>query len=140
MQPLEIKTGKPHKDLPVVRVTGFEPAVSWSQTRRDTKLRYTQINFQLWSNMWSGKFYHNYGELSRGIKGGTSRKSGAVCDLFGRAPDLGFQLPNQARYHSSCTQTALILYMIWAGKSRGKIPDVGATSGTVKLGPAGWSG
>ena len=42
----------------MVRVTGFEPAVSWSQTRRDTKLRYTQINFQLWSNMWSGKFYH----------------------------------------------------------------------------------
>ena len=46
---------------------------SSSQTRRDTKLRYTQIIFQLWSNMWSGKFYHNYGELSRGVKRGISR-------------------------------------------------------------------
>ena len=27
----------------MVRVTGLEPAVSWSQTTRDTKLRYTRI-------------------------------------------------------------------------------------------------
>lgn len=32
----------------MVRVTGFEPAVSWSQTRRDTKLRYTQITITVY--------------------------------------------------------------------------------------------
>ena len=79
--------------------------------------------------MWSGKFYHNYGELSREDKGGASRKCGAVCDLFRLAADLGFQLPKQVRHCSSCTRIARILYMIRNGKSRGKFPDAAGASG-----------
>ena len=35
--------GKPYKDLPMVEVSGFEPEVSWTRTKRDTKLRHTSI-------------------------------------------------------------------------------------------------
>ena len=105
---LKRKTAKRHyfaalravKTANLVRVTGFEPAVSWSQTRRDTKLRYTQKFMQLWSNMWSGKFYHRFGKLSRGDKRGTSRKYGAVCDLFDWHPVLVLQLPKLALYQA----------------------------------------
>ena len=38
------------------------------------------------------------------------------------------------------TQITLILYMIWIGKSRGKIPDAAGASGAVNLGWAGWTG
>jgi len=93
----------------------------------------------LWSNMWSRKFYHKLGELSRGDKGGTSRKCGAACDLFGLAPDLGFQLPNQARYRSSCTQITLTVYTIPTEKARGNLavlrkscPGGGAAWGQVR--------
>ena len=33
--------GDPIRTLPLVGVTGFEPATFWSRTKRATKLRYT---------------------------------------------------------------------------------------------------
>ena len=35
--------------LPLVGVAGFEPAASWTRTKRDTKLRHTPIAFVLYS-------------------------------------------------------------------------------------------
>ncbi len=48
-----MNTGRPetHKPLTIrglylIGVTGFEPATSWSRTKRSTKLSYTPDNFQ----------------------------------------------------------------------------------------------
>ena len=32
-----------YRELFMVRVAGFEPTVSWTRTKRDTKLRHTRI-------------------------------------------------------------------------------------------------
>ena len=62
--PISIKTygnGKketePSSNGPVVGVAGFEPAASWTRTKRDTKLRHTPIAYVL---------YRKFRILSRG--------------------------------------------------------------------------
>jgi hypothetical protein len=36
-------------------VTGFEPATSWSQTRRSTKLSYTPLYHQTQTRLWADR-------------------------------------------------------------------------------------
>ena len=70
----------PSSNGPVVGVAGFEPAASWTRTKRDTKLRHTPIALLLYSIIGSvsSLLTENCGAVKFG---GSLRKIAGVCEI-----------------------------------------------------------
>ena len=90
-------------DLPVgflVGMTGFEPATSWSQTRRATNCATSRkvkiLNFCKWSNLWSRRFFETVSELGKIAE--SQQLQGFLPFSLSVEPVVGNLLPNQARY------------------------------------------
>ena len=96
--------------------------ISWSQTKRDTKLRHTPMAFfmwsPLWSNMWSAAVFLMVFRFSvMDGTAGVSTVSGAGGFVRG---GKAYTLPKQARYQLRYTPVSCgIEYIIFSRQSQG---------------------